>query len=59
MGDYKSDKKNTRIYHMKLSRNTDADIIQQLDKQENKQAYLKALIRADIEKGEKKNDDNR
>lgn len=53
MGDYKSDKKNTRIYHMKLSRNTDADIIQQLDKQENKQAYLKALIRADIEKNSK------
>ena len=59
MGNYKSDLANTRRYALKLSRNTDADIIQQLDRQENKQAYLKALIRADIEKGEKKNDDNR
>ena len=59
MGDYKSDKKNARFYALKLYHNTDADIIKQLDQQENKQAYLKALIRADIEKGEKKNDDNR
>lgn len=28
----------------------DADILEQLDKQPNKQGYLKALIRADIER---------
>ena len=54
MGNYKTDKINARFYAIKLYHNTDADIIQQLDQQENKQAYLKALIRADIEKGEKK-----
>ncbi len=53
MGDYKSDKKNARFYALKLSRTTDADIIQHLDQQENRQAYLKALIRADIEKNSK------
>ena len=56
MGNYKSDKVNARRYALKLSRNTDADIIQQLDKQENKQAYMKALIRADMQKDSKPED---
>lgn len=33
-----------------LNKETDADIIEHLAKQENKNAYLKALIRADMGK---------
>ena len=35
---------------MWLRTNTDADIIAKLDAQENKACYIKAHIRADIEK---------
>ncbi len=35
---------------MWLRTNTDADIIAKLDAQENKAGYIKAHIRADIEK---------
>lgn len=40
----------TRV-SIKLVNNTDADIIAHLEKQSNKQGYIKALIRADIAKG--------
>lgn len=48
MGNYASDQKNSRFFGLKLSRNTDADIIAFLESQGNIQAYLKELIREDI-----------
>ena len=33
---------------MKLNRNTDADILAKLDSVDNKQGYIKELIRADL-----------
>lgn len=38
---------------VKLNRTHDADILEHLETKINKQGYIKALIRADIEKGEK------
>lgn len=35
---------------LKLNRETDADILAKLDTEPSKQGYIKALIRADIEK---------
>lgn len=52
MGTYASDQKNARFYGLKLSRNTDADLINWLDGQESVQGYLKELIRDDMRKGE-------
>ena len=37
-----------RMIHLKLNRETDADIIQKLEESENIQGYIKSLIRADI-----------
>ena len=48
MGNYVSDKKNARFFGLKLSRNTDADLIERLESVNNVQNYLKALIRDDI-----------
>lgn len=42
------DKRATRQIILKLNRNTDADILQILDAQENRQGYIKKLIRDDI-----------
>lgn len=39
----------TRV-SIKLVKNTDADILEHLAKQPNKQGYIKALIRADMKK---------
>lgn len=47
------DKANTQRVSIKLNKMHDADIIDHLNGQPNKQGYIKALIRADIEKGEK------
>lgn len=47
IGNYSSDKKNAKFYGLKLSRNTDADIIAWLESRESVQGYLKSLIRAD------------
>lgn len=41
------DKENTVVITMKLNRNTDADIIEKLDSVDNKQGYIKQLIRED------------
>ena len=41
---------NTKQYHLKLNLKTDADIISKLDDVYSKQGYIKALIRADIER---------
>ena len=48
MGTYASDKEHTRQFHIKLNLRTDADIREYLEKQENRQGYIKQLIRADI-----------
>lgn len=42
------DRENTVRVYVKLNKNTDADILAALDRQDNKQGYIKALIRADI-----------
>lgn len=39
-----------RIIHLKLNRDTDADIISKLESVENIQGYIKELIRQDIKK---------
>lgn len=42
------DRENTRQYKLKLNKRTDEDIINWLDDHENKQEYIKRLIREDI-----------
>lgn len=49
----KYDKANTKKYILKLNINTDKDIIKCLDKQKNKQGFIKRLIRNEINKKEK------
>lgn len=46
----KYDKDNTLQIKLKLNRKTDKDIIDWLTDESNKQGYIKALIRADIER---------
>lgn len=41
-------KKNTKGIYIKLCKSTDADIISWLDDHNNKQGYIKELIRADM-----------
>ncbi len=45
----KYDKANTKMIQMKLNLKTDVDILEKLASVGNKQGYIKALIRADIE----------
>jgi hypothetical protein len=47
MASERYDRENTVRVYIKLNKNTDADILAILDRQENKQGYIKALIRAD------------
>ena len=42
------DEKNTRQIMLKLNLKTDADILEKLDSVENRQGYIKSLIRDDI-----------
>ena len=44
----KYDKNNTTGVYLKLNKKTDEDILEHLAKQENKQGYIKELIRKDI-----------
>ena len=44
------DAKTAKYISMKLNKNTDKDLIEHLDKQSNKQEYLKKLIREDMKK---------
>lgn len=44
------DKENTVAIRAKLNRNTDQDIIQKIETVDNVAGYIKALIRADINK---------
>lgn len=46
----KYDKANTRQIKFKFNIKTDADILEKMDSLENKQGYIKKLIRDDIEK---------
>ena len=43
---------NTKAYVIRLNLNTDFDIIQRLEQVDNKQGYIKELIRTDIKAGE-------
>lgn len=45
---------NMKRYTIDAAKKTEADIIAQLEKQTNKAGYIKALIRADIEKEKNK-----
>lgn len=44
----KYDRTNTKQYVLKLNKKHDADIIEKLDLVENRQGYIKALIRKDL-----------
>lgn len=46
----KYDEANTTQFKMKLNKKTDADVIEKLASVSSKQGYIKALIRADMEK---------
>lgn len=45
----KYDKANTKQIILKLNLKTDADILARLESEENKQGYIKRLIRNDLE----------
>lgn len=45
----KSNKKNTKMICVRLSYNTDADIIKKLDEVDSKMGYIKELIRKDLQ----------
>ena len=45
------DAENTRQVKLKLNVKTDADVLEQLDRQENVQGYIKKLIREDMKQG--------
>lgn len=47
----KYDANNTVQFKMKLNRGTDKDILDRLNEVENKQGYIKHLIRQDIKGG--------
>ena len=44
----KYDKENTKRVYIKLNKNTDKDILAYLDSKQNKQGYIKELIRKDM-----------
>ena len=50
MGSPAYDKKNTRLFHLKLNLKTDADIILWLESQGSIQGSIKRLIREEIER---------
>lgn len=43
-------KEHSVLISLRVMRSTEADILSKLEEQENKSAYIKALIRKDIEK---------
>lgn len=45
-------KRSSRQYHLELHKVNDADIIRKLGTVDNKQGYIKALIRRDIQEGQ-------
>lgn len=46
----KYDASHTKQIKLKLNLETDKDILERLDEMDNKQGYIKSLIRADIKK---------
>lgn len=48
----------TIVLNIRLVKSTEADIIAQLEKQANKSGYIKALIRADIERKTQNEENN-
>ena len=46
----KYDAENTKAYYIKLNKKSDADVIEKLDTVDNRQGYIKRLIRDDISK---------
>lgn len=50
---YEYQKEKTQRVALQFNKIHDADILRHLSTKPNKQGYIKALIRADIEKGEK------
>lgn len=44
------DRLNSKVYRLKVMTRTEHDIIQKLDSVPNKAGYIKALIRADLDK---------
>lgn len=46
----KYNKEKTKSFILKLNRQADADVIERLEQAENKQGYIKNLIRKDIKK---------
>ena len=49
----KSNKKNTTMICVRLSYNTDADILKKLDEVDSKMGYIKKLIRKDLQNKKK------
>lgn len=45
------DKAKTKVYTIKVIKNTEADIIERLEREDNKAGYIKRLIRKDIADG--------
>lgn len=45
-------KRSAKQYHLEMHKENDADIIRKLETVDNKQGYIKALIRRDIQGGE-------
>lgn len=52
------DKAHATYVSMKLYDNTDADILEKLASVDNKQGYIKQLIRADISKDKENKEEN-
>lgn len=48
----KYDSTHTKQIKLKLNLETDKDILERLDEVDNKQGYIKGLIRYDIKKGQ-------
>jgi hypothetical protein len=48
----KYDLKTTKMISVKLNKNTDADILRHIEKIDNKQSYIKALIRKEMKEEE-------
>ena len=46
----KYNQNNTKIINLRLNNKTDADVIEWLEKQDNKAGYIKRLIREDMAK---------
>ena len=55
----KYDQANTKQITLKLNLNTDQDILDQLQRMENKQGYIKELIRKDLQERKQRNEISR